>query len=523
MSVVTEDKSTSAPENLVDGSVDKPTTKRVQITQIKPYDRNPRHSVNQEYDRIKVSIRMQGMDQPLVITQRPGESDYMVQAGGNTRLRILKDLYAETQDERFLWVDCLYKPWVCESEVMLAHLRENDLRSDLTFIDRARAVLEAKALIEAETGQADISQRQLEKVFKARGYSIAHGLISKMAYAVGTLLPLIPLALEAGLGRLPVERIRRLESATRVIWRRRHLGDDAVFDEVFATLCKRHDSIEWYLEPLREAIEMEIAEQSEVSLHTIRVELEAQLAGRELVKPPVRDETETQPAAQVLERVPTSSAESSQEEATTESENSASVEPEPKFSAGKQNEDESASAEKEETGETFDAEAEAPPITEYSGPGDLKSLRARSWTLAARLAQHNGIGDLIVPMPSLGLGYLLRDVPDPALADQLDDDTLGQIAILWWHLAACAELTVGPLEVVLRLLSEHSVLHRALADPDSGLLYQSVWTLDPGQQGQRLWRRLGDRDWQDLLQLMDTYRRIHRLAEESQTRLWGTA
>ena len=91
----------------------------------------------------------------------------MVQAGGNTRLRILRELYEETQDERFLWVDCLYKPWVCESEVMLAHLRENDLRSDLTFIDRARAVLEAKALIEAETGQDDISQRQLEKVFKA--------------------------------------------------------------------------------------------------------------------------------------------------------------------------------------------------------------------------------------------------------------------------------------------------------------------------------------------------------------------
>ena len=170
MSVATEDKSTSAPESLVE----KPATRRVQITRIKSYDRNPRHSINQEYDRIKDSIRMQGMDQPLVITQRPGESDYMVLAGGNTRLRILKDLYAETQDERFLWVDCLYKPWICESEVMLAHLRENDLRSDLTFIDRARAVLEAKALIEAETGQDDISQRQLEKVLKHRGYSIAH-------------------------------------------------------------------------------------------------------------------------------------------------------------------------------------------------------------------------------------------------------------------------------------------------------------------------------------------------------------
>ncbi|MCG8023968.1 MAG: ParB N-terminal domain-containing protein [Candidatus Thiodiazotropha endolucinida] len=513
MSLVTEDKSTSASENLVE----KPATRRVQITRIKPYDRNPRHSVNQEYDRIKVSIRTQGMDQPLVITQRPGKSDYMVQAGGNTRLRILQDLYAETQDERFLWVDCVYKPWVCESEVMLAHLRENDLRSDLTFIDRARAVLEAKALIEAETGQGELSQRQLEKILKARGYSIAHGLISKMVYAVGTLLPLIPLALEAGLGRLPVERIRRLERAARVIWQRRGLEKETGFDEVFATLCRRHDSIDWDLEPLREAIEMEIAEQSEVSLQTIRVELEAQMAGRELVKPPVSEEIENQPVVQAPSPTAT------QGESPADSNGAMSPEPTPNFSAGEPLEEDSESTESHEIDEAFYTETEDHPIIEHAGPSDLKSLRARSWTLAARLAQRNGIGDLIVPLPSLGLGYLLRDVPDPALTDQLDDDTLGQIAILWWHLAACAELTVGPLEVILRRLSEHSVLHRALADPDSGLLFQSVWTLDPGQQGQRLWRRLGDRDWQDLLQLMDTYRRIHRLAEESQTRLWGTA
>ena len=298
MSEPPEDKAPSTPETVVGSRVEKPTSKRVEITRIKPYDRNPRHSVNQEYDRIKVSIRTQGMDQPLVITQRPGQADYMVQAGGNTRLRILQELYKETQDERFLWIDCLYKPWVCESEVMLAHLRENDLRSDLTFIDRARAVLEAKALIEAETGQDDISQRQLEKVLKDRGYSIAHGLISKMGYAVETLLPLIPTALEAGLGRLPVERIRRLERAARAIWLRRGLEEESGFDEVFATLCKRYDSIDWDLEPLRDAIEIEIAEQSEVSLHTIRVELEAQLAGRELVKPPIVEEPEIQPAEQ---------------------------------------------------------------------------------------------------------------------------------------------------------------------------------------------------------------------------------
>ena len=48
-----------------------------------------------------------------------------------------------------------------------------------------------------------------------------------------------------------------------------------------------------------------------------------------------------------------------------------------------------------------------------------------------------------------------------------------------------------------------------------------MWTLDPGHTGYRLWRQLGERDWQDLLNLMDTYRRIHRAAEDAQIQLWA--
>ncbi len=66
---------------------------RLEITRINLYERNPRRSKNPEYDRIKASILMSGMDQPLLITKRPGEKDYIVQAGGNTRLQILKELF----------------------------------------------------------------------------------------------------------------------------------------------------------------------------------------------------------------------------------------------------------------------------------------------------------------------------------------------------------------------------------------------------------------------------------------------
>lgn len=151
---------------------------------------------------------------------------------------------------------------------------------------------------------------------------------------------------------------------------------------------------------------------------------------------------------------------------------------------------------------------------------DLKSLRARAWTLAARLAQRNGIGGLVAPLSGKGLGFILRDVPDTSLADQLDTDTLGQISMLWWHLAACAEMTVAPLEAVIATLADDSILRCALENQDAGLLFNSVWTLDPGHTGYRLWRQLGEQDWRDLLNLMDTYRHIHRVAADKQIRLW---
>ena len=65
----------------------------IEIARIQPYERNPRHTRNPEYDRIKDSIRSNGLDQPLVITQRPGATDFIVHAGGNTRMMILKELF----------------------------------------------------------------------------------------------------------------------------------------------------------------------------------------------------------------------------------------------------------------------------------------------------------------------------------------------------------------------------------------------------------------------------------------------
>lgn len=497
----------------------------VEIAHIHPYERNPRQGRNPEYDRIKDSIRSQGLDQPLVITRRPGATDYIVFAGGNTRLLVLKELYEETGEDRFAHVLCVIRPWQRESDVLLAHLRENDLRGNLTFIDKAQALCETRRLIAAERGVENISQTQLESELQQAGYRIHQGLISRMAYAVEVLQPLIPQALAAGMGKHHIGRIRALERAARIVWQQHCSGGDAAFDAVFKTLCSRYDGPEWDTDLLQGAIETEIAEEAEVSVHTIRVALDAALEGREITIPefvPIKEP----PAPSLHTENPVTPSHSAMRNAyeamTTETgfrqEAEAGVVPvtvqcDAEGSVHTPIED-------HESGKADEYDDNLPDISR-SNSSDLKSLRGRAWTLAARLAQRNGIGGLVEPVSGQGLGFILRDVPDPALADQLDEDALAQVCLLWWQLAACAEMTYAPLESIIPLLPAESVLRRALAEEDAELLFSSIWTLDPGHTGYRLWHSLPDRDWQDLLSLMDTYRRIRHLAAETGVMIWG--
>jgi len=502
----------------------------LQIDRIQPYERNPRRGQNPEFDRIKASIRANGLDQPLVVTQRPETDNYIVHSGGNTRLVALHELYAETGDARFAHAQCLFKPWSRESDVLLAHLRENDLRGALTFIDKALAIFDIKQLLEEELEIEEISLRKLQMVLATGGYSLSPGLISRMGYAVNRLLPLIPQALNAGLGRPQVQRIRALDRAALQIWKKHALGDD-VFNEVFTTLCRRYDAIEWDIGLLHDAIETEISEQADISVQIVRIELDAQLVGRELNIPEFEDDICETDETDETDEVGSIESTGLSAGSSTNDENSTVPmmhpdDPEKSLindsSVGTENEHSPVS---EGLAPDSSIEGMAPAVgqiltTGQSGPSDLKSLRGRAWTLAARLAQRNGIGDLVVPLSSKGLGFILRDVPDPTLADQLDDDTLSQVSMVWWHLAAAAEMTVAPIESILPTLSPDSLLHQALKQQDAGLLFNSIWTLDPGHTGNRLWRCLGEHDWSDLLNLMATYRQMHHLAEETHTMLW---
>lgn len=189
------------------------------LDQLRPYDHNPRTQHNPKYDEIKASIRAVGLKQKLSVTQRPGDNRYMISDGGNTRLAILQELYEETGDNRFYTQDCHFIPWKGEINILAGHLAENDNRGQLSWIERARGVFEAKRMIEDEAGDS-VSQRELTKRLRALGYTISHSHVSRMLYTIEHFLPTLPMTLDSGMGRPQIEKLTSYRQFCEECWER---------------------------------------------------------------------------------------------------------------------------------------------------------------------------------------------------------------------------------------------------------------------------------------------------------------
>jgi ParB family protein of integrating conjugative element (PFGI_1 class) len=127
----------------------------LRLEDIRAYEHNPRRASNAKFAEIKESIRATGIRTPLTVTRRPGEIHFIVEAGGNTRLLAIQQLWAETRDYRFEKLTVVFRPWRSESQVLTSHLVENELRGEMTFWDKANGVLTLKARLEAEKGCTD--------------------------------------------------------------------------------------------------------------------------------------------------------------------------------------------------------------------------------------------------------------------------------------------------------------------------------------------------------------------------------
>lgn len=186
----------------------------VTLDELRPYELNPRITRNPRYEEIKASIRERGLDASPPITRRPGAPHYTIRNGGNTRLAILRELWAETKEERFFRIGCLFRPWSERGEIiaLTGHLAEDELHGRLTFIERALGVQRASELYELESGKPP-SQSELARRLKVDGYPVPQPHISRMQEAIQYLLPAIPSVLYAGLGRHQVEQLTSLRRA----------------------------------------------------------------------------------------------------------------------------------------------------------------------------------------------------------------------------------------------------------------------------------------------------------------------
>ncbi len=497
----------------------------VDIAQIECYEHNPRQSRNPEYDRIRASILMAGLDQPLLITRRPGETHFIVYGGGNTRLRILKDLYASTSDERFYRVQCHYVEWQQESTVLLAHLRENDLRGDLTFIDKAHAVLQFRDLITAERRSRELSHRQLATVLKDQGYPVSYITLAVMEYAVSALLPAMPEALGAGLGRRQVERIRGLHRAGEVIWEIRALGQPLEFHQTFHGLCQRYDGPDWQFESLRQALETELAEAADIDIQVMRMEFECRLAGRAPEVPQFLqlDDLTDDAHAVLSETVPAEVFAGGRSEDACAEKLGPYGRPEVQQTGSDKQIQRAPDGcvqvvvELPRNGKNSDVVSE-----DDSGqvPAAVERLRRQAFSLAHRLGARHGFADLIVPLTNRGSGFVVCNAPGPLHAVRLTDADNTVRSNLWWGLVAVAEMSSAPIDVVSEHLYPDSALRAAITSGDWSGVAQSVSMLQPVHEARQFWAALNEADWQDWWSLLNCYRTLRRETEVRDRSLW---
>lgn len=471
----------------------------VDIDHIRFYENNPRRQRNAEYDGIKESIRTRGVDNPLVITCRPEDppNSYVLAAGGNTRLQILKELYVETKDPEFKTVICKFRPWTSESDILAAHLIENDHRGDLVFIDRAVTIFHRlKKALEQEIG-GELSQRQLAEELSKRGYKkVSRASIGLMQYAAEVLFHVIPESLNAGLGYREIEALRKMDNSYYTYWVHKKGEDTKVqreaFNNDFFAVLAAGDGPELNIPEIRNQLDQRLAMRLEVPAVHVARDIDALHHGVDLTYAP---RTDSHPGpARVYE------------------EDAASVSA-PAFatSAGPRPQAltvEHQSLSESEAEDWADSEIDAPPPTRRpeKTPTEKKpataQLRQEAHRHAVALATSVDLAACVKPA-IIGSGYVLELPPYPL-------EMNSHAYWVFWLLLACSEMLSN--QKLINQVDKTNSIRRLIAARQESQLLAHLGTAPPLHKlGSQLFHNpaLGEGDFERSLQLIVTCRHIH--------------
>lgn len=227
------------------------------LDQLAPNPDNPRTTRNPRYDEIRASIRARGLDSVPKVTRDP-ESDsdtYIFSDGGNTRYAILSELWQETGDEKFWRINVVFKPWPGRLQCVIGHLAENEVRGELTFIEKALGVRHARELYEEAHGK--LSVRKLAQLLSADGMPVDASSVSRMMNTVDYLWPSMPTLLTSGIGRPQINALLALRQGALELWQQYEYSGRATrtFDDVFDACCRRFDAPElWQPDAFRDEL-----------------------------------------------------------------------------------------------------------------------------------------------------------------------------------------------------------------------------------------------------------------------------
>ncbi|WP_447868561.1 ParB family protein [Rahnella aceris] len=218
------------------------------LDQLRPNPDNPRKSRNPRFDDIKTSIRSRGLDSIPKVTRDPeGDDVYIFSDGGNTRYKILCDLWQETGDDRFYRIQTIVKPWPGRLKCVIGHLAENEVRGDLTYIDKAFGIHKARTIWEEQLGRS-VTLRELSDLLNQEGYPIHNSSISRMEDTLKYLYPHMPDLLNSGLSRGQVVPLLTLRSAAEKTWSQYSTGVEVTccYEDVFSGTCSGFNNPDLY-------------------------------------------------------------------------------------------------------------------------------------------------------------------------------------------------------------------------------------------------------------------------------------
>jgi ParB family protein of integrating conjugative element (PFGI_1 class) len=433
----------------------------LKLDDIKLYDRNPRREINPEYDKIKASIRDQrGLNNHFNVTRRPGEDQYMIESGGNTRLKILRELWEETGDDIFNQVHCLFVPWQSESHLLSAHLIENELRGEMTLIDKAYAIKELKTQMELEQGET-LSQRAFLKAAGSIGYHLSARHVRRFEYAL-ELDQIIPETLRSGLGAHKIDEIKKTEKAYR------QLCDNKTnqLAALFAHIMSEVDGNEWNLETVRRELDQRLSDMLDLPARRIRLEVDAILFTGEATQPETDDSMNEENRQTKETSLPAHQQHLAESIEPKHKDESTSVHDHKRPANKKINgENETithtpiTSPKDEQPLSTTDFIT--PPFNQkphLPAENDLKSLRSRCYILALKIAKSVNLEHVITPVKQ-GFGFII-DSPEKGL------DKPAHWGI-WWLLLGINEQSVSE----QRLSSwRNTQLYRLFSQNDDALL-----------------------------------------------------